>query len=440
MSVSPQATLSSDLPAISPASGKRRRALVCGLSTRAVGLFFNPLFQPSSPGFHLAEHLEIVGLVEPDQIRVQAFQERFQRNYPLYHPNDWERAVAETQPDLVIVTTPDFLHEEYILRALEKDLDVVSEKPMVISSAQARRIIEAEKRSGGTVQVAFNYRYHPLHRKLKEFVDSGRLGKIIQIDFNYCLDTLHGASYFYRWNRQRKFSGSLAIHKCCHSFDLIRWITGLDPRMVHALGGLDYYGQNSPHRPGGPFGNTCCPYIGKWFKGNDRPTDQDHPIYDLQGDQGLPFPLQYPKRLTLYDPEIDIEDNYSALFELDGGARMTFSVNFSSPWEGYRLAIAGQLGRLEVQYYNAPSRCNFPANSSAMFMPLFGEAESLEWENISGGHGGADARMLQALFQPTEDNATPLASSRDGLIAVAMGEGVWRSVVEKRPIAISELI
>ncbi len=431
---------SSAFPTANRSSGHRRRALVCGLSTRAIALFFNPLCQPSASGFQLADHLEIVGLIEPDRIRVEAFQQRYQRCYPLYHPDEWNRALAETRPDLVIVTVPDFLHEEYILRALEKDLDVISEKPMVISSKQAHRVIEAEKRSRGTIQVAFNYRYHPLHTRLKEFIDSGRLGRIIQIDLNYCLDTLHGASYFYRWNRQRKYSGSLAIHKCCHSFDLIRWITGLDPRMVHALGGLDYYGKDSPHRPGGPLGNKTCPYISKWFKPGERPSDQDHPIYDLQGDLGLPFPLQYPKRLTLYDPEIDIEDNYSALFELEKGARMTFSVNFSSPWEGYRLAIAGLQGRLEVQHYSSPARCNFPAKSSAVFMPLFGEPEPLEWETISGGHGGADAKMLQALFQPTDENSQALASSWDGLVAVAMGEGVWRSAVEKRPISMSELI
>jgi len=397
-------------------------------------LFLEQQVQKSS-GFDLRPHLEIVGIIDPDQERVSAFHKKYGSELPGFSPEEWDKALKETRPDIAVVAMPDYLHAEYIIRSLRAGLDVISEKPMVITADEAHRVIAAERESGRRVSVTFNYRYNPLHRRLKEFLKEGHLGRVIQIDFNCCLDTLHGASYFYRWNRQRRFSGSLAIHKCCHYFDLLRWFIEQDYEEITALGGLDYYGQASSHRPGGALGNTECPYFAKWFKNDGAATDDDHPIYHLQGDLGLPFPLQYPKRLSLYDEEIDIEDNYSALIRFRQGARMTLSVNFSSPWEGYNLAINGEKGRLEVKYYNSPKRCPFPATSSAVFLPLFGDPIPIEWHSVEGGHGGADPLMLQDLVDPAGSPAT----SRDGLIAVAAGEAMWKSVLEKRTISLSAL-
>ena len=74
------------------------------------------------------------------------------------------------------------------------------------------------------MRVAFNYRYTPTHKMIKRMISDGKLGRITNIEFIYNLDTFHGASYFYRWNRSRSHSGGLCIHKCCHHFDLINWM------------------------------------------------------------------------------------------------------------------------------------------------------------------------------------------------------------------------
>ncbi len=401
--------------------------MLCGLSTRAVTLFLEPLLAArDATGFALAEALEVVGVIEPDAERTAAFEARYGLPLRRFAPEEWAAALRETRPDLLLVAVPDYLHEAYILRGLEAGLDIVTEKPMVISTAESARVLAAERASRGRVRVAFNYRYNPLHARLKAFFDEGRLGRVVQVDFQYTLDTLHGASYFYRWNRERRFSGSLAVHKCCHSFDLVRWMLGQEPQVVTALGGLDYYGPKSPHRPASP--EAACPYFTRWFaNGDEASLADDHPIYHLQGDKGLPFPHQYPERLSLYDAAIDVEDNYSALIAFDGGTRMTFSVNFSAPWEGYRMVANGTHGRLEVECYPSPGRCPFPAQSRATFTPLFGGApEPLEWESAAGGHGGADPEMLRHLFH---SEAEDLPTARDGAMAVAMGEAIWRSAL-----------
>ena len=90
--------------------------------------------------------------------------------------------IDETNPDTVIVTSRDDTHIDYILKGLENNLTVITEKPMVTKADDARRVIEAEKKSSGKVIVAFNYRYNPFHRKIKELILEGKIGRVTSVD------------------------------------------------------------------------------------------------------------------------------------------------------------------------------------------------------------------------------------------------------------------
>ena len=119
---------------------------------------------------------------------------------------------------------------------MERGVDVMTEKPMVIDEAQCRAVLDAEKKTGRKVVVTHNYRYAPKHQKIKELLMGGEIGKITSVDFNWFLDTSHGADYFRRWHRLRSKSGSLWVHKASHHFDLINWWIDGEPVEVSALG------------------------------------------------------------------------------------------------------------------------------------------------------------------------------------------------------------
>ena len=57
--------------------------------------------------------------------------------------------------------------------------------------------------------VTFNYRYGPDAVMIKEILKSGEIGEVVSVDYNYFLDTGHGASYFRRWHGQRTCSGTV---------------------------------------------------------------------------------------------------------------------------------------------------------------------------------------------------------------------------------------
>src|ERR1044071_1290964 len=78
-----------------------------------------------------------------------------------YVAAEFDKMIAEQKPDTVIVTVPDYLHHEYIVRALKKGCNVITEKPMTIDLSKLKAVLDAQQETGKSVTVTFNYRYSP---------------------------------------------------------------------------------------------------------------------------------------------------------------------------------------------------------------------------------------------------------------------------------------
>ena len=118
---------------------------------------------------------------------------------------DFDEMIAKAKPDVVIVTTVDAFHHEYIVRALDLGCDVISEKPLTTDEVKYKAIVEAEKRNNKKVTVTFNLRFMPFFARIKSLLkDEDLLGDILSVHYEWYLDTNHGAEYFRRWHRYRK--------------------------------------------------------------------------------------------------------------------------------------------------------------------------------------------------------------------------------------------
>lgn len=432
-----------------------KRYAVCGFSIRAIAQYVVPLIGiPDLPEYgDFSKYGKVVAALDIDTERIKIFNQRQKTIIPAYRPDEFEKMIKETKPDALIVAGADYTHAEYIIAGLKHNLDVIVEKPMTITSKQAKQVLEAEKKSKGKVIVTFNYRYTPAHKYIKKLILDGALGKITNIEFVYNLDTWHGASYFLRWNRNRKFSGGLSVHKSCHHFDLINWFVNDIPETVFAFGALNYFGSNSPFNPQKKSKRKLsleeikkrCPYYQKWV-GEVVPLPESKHMQIYKDTFYLPYKVQYPKELYYYDEDIDIEDTYSAVVKYKNGASMTYSFNASTPWEGYILAINGTGGRIETMYVNTPSdRCPFPKpeRQTITYIPLFGTRQIHDVPVVVGGHGGSDHIIKHDIFvSPTQESKELglCANSIDGAYSVAIGEAVWMSAKKGIPIKIASLL
>lgn len=435
---------------------KRIRYAVCGLSTRSIYHFVLPLLgKCDNGGANFSDRGEVVGVLDLDEGRVRTFCQKVGVNLPYYGPDDLPRMLAEQRPETVLVAGPDYTHGAHIVGGLRGGCDVITEKTMVVNCREAQEVRRAERESGRRLQVAFNYRYAPLHKRLKRLILDGRVGRITNVEFVYNLDTWHGSSYFYRWNRRRANSGGLNMHKCCHHFDLVNWWLGDVPEELFAYGALNYYGKNGALRPRDVQGRPLdpveekrrCPIFQKHYAGKLAPDDND--IRTGWDRFGLPYDAQYPptQRRYIYDDEIDIEDTYSVVVRYRGGASMSYSFNACTPWEGYILGINGTAGRLQVVHHSNPDPTGLTAPAEAKTritcFPLFGGQEVIEVPPVAGGHGGADGQIQHDLFVGPSAESRELAlpaGSEAGALAVAMGEAVVLSMRNHRPYRMADLL
>lgn len=434
--------------------GGRRRYALCGLSSRGLRLFGVPLLGASGPndtGVDLSAHGELVAIVDVDPERVARFNGQLSRPIPSYLPGAFERMVVETSPDVVLVASPDHTHAEYVVAALRSGVDVVTEKPLAASCEQVRSMLAAERDSVAAIRVAHNVRYAPRSRRLKQMLLDGLVGRITNVELVWNVDTLHGSSYFSRWNRQRAFSGGLSVHKSCHHLDLVSWLINDVPEQAFAYGALRFFGPESPHSPARRDGVDYsvreqmerCPYFRQW-QSNSEATIDGVPRPRASA-YGLPYDVQYPpdEPRYIYDEAIDIEDTYSAVLRYRNGASMTYSVMFSGPWEGYRLAVNGTHGRIEASTTTIRGADPSPQDRSITYYPIFGERQVHEVPPAYGGHDGGDPLLQQDLFVEPSKESVRLgltADSRQGAYAVAVGEAIWRSAVDNSPYDVGELL
>jgi predicted dehydrogenase len=169
---------------------------------------------------------ELVGLCDLSQTRMDWYNRQLALQYalppvPTYLAADFDRMIAETKPDTVIVATIDATHHHYIVRAMELGCDVISEKPMTTDIEKMRAIYDAIDKTGRSLRVTFNYRYAPAYTIFRKLLMEGTIGQPLSVAFSWLLDTSHGADYFRRWHREKQNSGGLLVHKATHHFDLV---------------------------------------------------------------------------------------------------------------------------------------------------------------------------------------------------------------------------
>lgn len=374
--------------------------------------------------------VELVGLCDANPLRLEAARALIGTDAPLF--TDLSAMLAAVRPETVIVCSRDVVHDEHVVTALEAGCDVVSEKPLTISAAKTRRILEAERRTGRRVDVTFNYRYSPTNQKIRELLAEGAIGEVVSADFHWYLDTQHGADYFRRWHAYMSEAGSLFVHKATHHFDLLSWHLAAEPREVFARGSLRNYGRANAFR--GPRCARCehashCDY--------HVDINRDRRLAQLY--EGPSAVDGYVRDACVFREDIDIWDTMTADIAFANGVQVAYSLNCFMPIEGHHLAYNGRGGRIEIRQFERQP-WDTPDHDEILLVRNFKGAERIIVPHQPGGHFGGDPVLQRMLFKPgTPDPLGQRAGSRAGAVSVLCGVAAVESVRQGRPVTLAEL-
>lgn len=434
---------------------ERKRYAIVGLGSRS-RMYTTALLKDYQ------ERNVVVAYCDLNQTRMEYYNHYYAETLgaapvPTYKPADFDRMIEEQRVDCVIVTSIDRTHHRYIIRAMELGCDVISEKPMTIDAPRCQAILDTVKATGRHLKVTFNYRYAPRSTKVKQLLQSGIIGTVISVHFEWLLDTVHGADYFRRWHRDKRNSGGLMVHKATHHFDLVNWWLDSRPETVFALGSLRFYGRENAEERG------LTSFYDRVY--GRAAAEHDPYALSLEGDEALrrmyleaEHEDGYLRDQSVFGDGISIEDDMAVLVRYQNRATMSYHLTAYSPWEGYRVAFNGSKGRLEYEVHEnsyvsgSAQDTNLPElrdarevmveePASILIRPLWGRPVAVGISTGEGGHGGGDTRMLDAIFIGGQDD--PLGHAADhvaGAMSILTGIAANQSFATGLPVQVSSLV
>lgn len=440
------AVVSNPLKAAVLSQGEKLKVVLVGTGIRGNSFWGKRLVDQYS------DILEFIALVDhnPGRVKYAAGYIGVGENCKTY--TDFETMIGEQKPDLIIVTTPDATHHEFIIKSLKNGVDVLTEKPLTTDEDKCQQILDAERTYKRKVIVGFNYRWSPYATKIKELLMNKTIGDLVSVDFSWMLNTDHGASYFRRWHGQREWSGTLLIHKATHHFDLLNWWIDSDPDEVFAMGDLEFYG-NRPDKSGVNCRScdekSTCPFYWDITK---RTNEYNLYAKNEQYDG-------YIRDSCLFRPEVNIYDKMNVSVKYANNVMLNYMLTTYSPWEGWRVAFNGTEGRIEA-FLDIPYLDNVQISQDELHAAemdqsgnqktsekpiivhkLWNKQEVVNVEFSRGGHGGGDERLHDQIFRNNQeqDYFKHMAGTRDGAMSILIGTAARNSIESGQLVKIGSL-
>lgn len=173
--------------------------------------------------------VEPIAVCDIDQARLEEF--KHVKGY-----TDYVKMLEESKPDVVHICTPHYLHADMVIEALNRNINVLCEKPLCIRIEDIDRILQAESNSKAQLGVCHQNRYNKENVFLKEYIEDknvvGGFGNMVW---------LRGKDYYAKGEWRGKWQtegGGVLINQALHTLDLMQWLVGLPETVTATISNL----------------------------------------------------------------------------------------------------------------------------------------------------------------------------------------------------------
>ena len=185
----------------------------------------------------LNNHLEFAAVCDivPEQMENLLAKHELQNDSSIHRYTDYKEMIEQEQPQLVGIATESGVHAEIALYCIDHGVNVIIEKPMAMSIADANEIIRRSEEKGVKVSACHQNRFNVAVQQMRKALEAGRFGKLS-----------HGSIHV-RWNRNRDYydqakwrgtwaqDGGALMNQCIHGIDLLRWMMGEEIDEVYGV-------------------------------------------------------------------------------------------------------------------------------------------------------------------------------------------------------------
>ncbi len=394
------------------------------------------------------ELMEVVGVADPDPVRRNYIKEKFNL------PEDrafatWEEILALPKfADAAIIATQDQGHFAPAIKAISLGYELLLEKPAAATPDDCLQIADYANEMGVRVVVCHVLRYTPFFTLIKDIIDEGRLGKIMNVIHIEGVGNVHQSHSYVRGNwRNSETSSPMILAKSCHDLDIIQWLLGSKCTELQSFGSLKYFvSENKPEGSpeycyqGCPAGEECPynalkiykerqfpPFVGTATK-KHNPTDEDIWKTITTTDYGK----------CVFNCPNNVVDHQVVNLEYDDGVTVSFTMSAFNKG-GRKIQIMGTKGELTaemrgeyVELFDFKTR-----ETEKIYIKNYVNDES-----IKGGHGGGDQGIIKAFCEYlggtyTGKSICDITTSIENHLVAFAAE---KSRVERKVVKMSEYI
>lgn len=181
--------------------------------------------------------LTIVGVCDIEESHMESLLEKhgLNKDETIKRYTDYKALIEENDIELISIATESGLHAEIALYCIEHGINVIIEKPMAMSMADANKIIQLSEEKNVKVSACHQNRFNIAVQEMRKALEAGRFGKIS-----------HGSIHV-RWNRNQDYykqapwrgtwaqDGGALMNQCIHGIDLLRWMMGDEVDEVYGV-------------------------------------------------------------------------------------------------------------------------------------------------------------------------------------------------------------
>ena len=309
--------------------------------------------------------------------------------------------------DVLIVATQDKQHIAHALAGLERGYDLILEKPVATTPEDCIAIRDAAKRLNRKVAVCYVLRYTTFYRTIKNIIDSGRIGEVVNVDAVENVGYWHQAHSFVRgnWSNCGR-SSPMILQKSCHDMDILNFLIGSHCECLSSFGSLSFF--NSEHRPKDaaefcvdcPRKESCVYSAERIYLGED--TQEKRPwvrtvVAPAGGLAEVKKALRRgPYGRCVFVCDNDVVDHQTVALRYENGVTVSFTMSAFSA-EVYRsIRIMGTQGEIEGEQKTNLIRCT----------TFDGKTEDYDINKLASdlsGHGGGDNQLLTDFFDENSE-------------------------------------
>ena len=386
---------------------KKITVAIAGLGSRGLQTYAKCLEK-------FADRAEIVAVadIRPDRVAVAA--QRYNVAPDMCFDSVESMLQQPKLADVMFICTPDDVHYLPAMGALEKGYHLLLEKPAARSVKECRDIAELAERKGLNVVVCHVLRYTVFYQKIKELIDTGRVGDIMNIEAIERVGYWHQAHSFVRGNwHVAADTTPMILAKCCHDMDLLLWLTGKTCEKVTSFGHLSHF--NAANRPEGAperCGDDCpvaasCPYnaqayyLDKFHRyGNAWPVNVVAP--EPTEEKLIQALKEKDYGRCVYRMNNDVVDHQVVSLQLADDVTVAFTMTAFSDKGGRCMRVMGTKAEIFADM----------EKDLITLMPFGGEEEVFDIRKIAtdlSGHGGGDIKMVEDYLDVLEGKPMPSA-------------------------------